>query len=75
MACAFVFALALGLALLALVASGWATYEEVWAHWPEDLHEGATFYIAEDAMRVALHRVITRCGRGSPGRCTAGRSC
>jgi DNA-binding IclR family transcriptional regulator len=23
----------------------------------EDLHEGATFYIAEDAMRVALHRV------------------
>jgi len=23
----------------------------------EDMHEGATFYIAEDAMRVALHRV------------------
>jgi cytochrome b len=24
-----------------VVFSGWATYEEVWAHWPEDLHEGA----------------------------------
>ncbi len=24
-----------------VVFSGWATYEEVWARWPEDLHEGA----------------------------------
>jgi cytochrome b len=30
----------LGLSAL-VVFSGWATYEEIWAHWPEDLHEGA----------------------------------
>jgi cytochrome b len=30
----------LGLSAL-VVFSGWATYEEIWPHWPEDLHEGA----------------------------------